>query len=59
LVAASAWSRRESRGAHDRSDYPGERPQLAHRTKTTLAEARQIAATLAGATARPPQSLTA
>jgi L-aspartate oxidase len=59
LVAASAWSRRESRGAHDRSDYPAERPQLAHRTMTTLAGARQIAATLARATARPQQSLTA
>ena len=59
LVAASAWSRRESRGAHDRSDYPAERPQLAHRTMTTLAGARQIAATLARATARLPQSLTA
>ena len=46
LVAASAWSRRESRGAHYRSDYPAEKPLLAHRTMTTLADAREIAETL-------------
>ncbi len=46
LVAASAWTRRESRGAHCRIDYPGERPALAHRTMTTLAAARDIAASL-------------
>jgi L-aspartate oxidase len=43
LVAASAWSRRESRGAHCRSDYPNEIATSAHRTMTTLAEAREIA----------------
>jgi L-aspartate oxidase len=46
LVAASAWSRRESRGAHYRTDYPAEKPLLAHRTMTTLAAAREIAETL-------------
>jgi len=46
LVAASAWRRRESRGAHYRSDYPAEKPLLAHRTMTTLAAAREIAETL-------------
>ena len=46
LVAASAWARRESRGAHYRSDYPAEEPQLAHRTMTTLAAAKDIAALL-------------
>src|SRR5690242_7844249 len=46
LVAASAWSRRESRGAHYRSDYPNEQTSSAHRTMTTLAEAREIAAKL-------------
>jgi L-aspartate oxidase len=43
LVAASAWSRRESRGAHYRSDYPSEIAASAHRTMTTFAEAREIA----------------
>ncbi|MDA9437202.1 L-aspartate oxidase [Bradyrhizobium sp. CCBAU 51627] len=46
LVAASAWSRRESRGAHCRADYPAEVPALAHRTMTTLAEAHEIADSL-------------
>jgi L-aspartate oxidase len=44
LVATSAWTRCESRGAHYRADYPTERPALAHRTMTTLAAARDIAA---------------
>jgi L-aspartate oxidase len=46
LVATSAWTRRESRGAHYRIDHPTERPALAHRTMTTLAAARDIAASL-------------
>jgi len=47
IVAASAWARRESRGAHFRSDYPAEDPAQKKRTMTTLDQARQIAAELA------------
>jgi L-aspartate oxidase len=47
LVAASAWSRRESRGAHCRSDHPAEVPALARRTMTTLADAREVASGMA------------
>jgi L-aspartate oxidase len=46
LVAASAWARRESRGAHCRSDFPDEKAAARHRTMTTLDAARQIAGTL-------------
>ena len=60
LVAASAWARRESRGAHYRSDYPAEKPALAHRTMTTLAAAREIAVSLSErASMRSTQSMTA
>jgi L-aspartate oxidase len=47
LVATSAWSRRESRGAHYRIDHPIENPALAQRTMTTLVAAREVAASLA------------
>jgi L-aspartate oxidase len=46
LVAASAWARRESRGAHYRSDHAGENTALAHRTMTTLGAARDVATML-------------
>ncbi|MDB5576141.1 MAG: L-aspartate oxidase [Bradyrhizobium sp.] len=60
LVTASAWTRRESRGAHYRIDCPVEQPALAHRTMTTLAAAREIAASLAtDAAPRIPQQITA
>ena len=58
LVAASAWSRRESRGAHYRIDCPAEQPALAHRTMTTLAAAREIAKHLS-MPARPAQPMMA
>jgi L-aspartate oxidase len=60
LVAASAFTRRESRGAHDRADHAGENPALAHRTMTTLDAARDIAAMLIDrAPARTAQPMTA
>ena len=43
LVAASAFSRCESRGAHFRSDHPTEESAFLRRTMTTLDEAREIA----------------
>lgn len=46
LAAASAWSRRESRGAHFRSDHPADVPALARRTMTTLNAAREVAESL-------------
>src|SRR5437588_8453551 len=58
LVAASAWSRRESRGAHYRIDCPAEQPALAHRTMTTLAAVREIAKHLS-MPARPAQPMMA
>jgi L-aspartate oxidase len=60
LVAASALTRRESRGAHYRIDYPAEQPALAHRTMTTLAAARDVAASLVEhAPVRSAQPITA
>jgi len=46
LVAAGAFSRRESRGGHFRSDHPTEKSAFAHRTMMTLGEARAIASRL-------------
>jgi L-aspartate oxidase len=46
LVATSAWTRRESRGAHFRSDHPADVPALTQRTMTTLAAAREVAENL-------------
>ena len=60
LVAASAWTRCESRGAHFRADHPAENPAQAQRTMTTLAAAREVAEQLAeGGSAPAAQPMTA
>ncbi|MGY8662757.1 L-aspartate oxidase [Bradyrhizobium sp. UFLA05-109] len=52
LVAASAFTRHESRGAHFRSDHPAEAPAFAERTMTTLAAAIEVAEALTEQPAR-------
>ncbi|MBV9243472.1 MAG: L-aspartate oxidase [Methylobacteriaceae bacterium] len=43
LIAVSALRRRESRGGHYRADFPTADPDLAQRSRITLAEARELA----------------
>ena len=42
MVAAAAYARRESRGAHCRSDHPHEEADLAHRSRMMLSDADAI-----------------
>ncbi len=44
MIAAAALARQESRGGHQRSDFPHADPALARRNFTTLAQCNQIAA---------------
>lgn len=42
MIAVCAWQRHESRGAHERADYPDTLPGTGKRSKITLAEAMDI-----------------
>ncbi len=46
LIAAAALMREESRGAHERSDFPATDPARARRSRLTLAEAKALRDTL-------------
>lgn len=46
LIAAAALLRQESRGAHCRRDFPAAKPELAQRSRLTLAEALALRQTV-------------
>ncbi len=42
MIAVCAWQRQESRGAHERADYPNTLPGTGKRSKVTLADALKV-----------------
>ncbi|MGZ5829280.1 MAG: L-aspartate oxidase [Xanthobacteraceae bacterium] len=57
IIAAAAYQRRESRGAHFRQDFPASDPAQAHRSMMTLAQARAVAEQAHAVEARPAEAL--